>query len=328
MEWLSCKRILDDAVAMGVKEVAFSGGEPLLWKHIQDAVERTSTHGMKVTIYSTGNAPYAQKIISDLLTTGLDRAIFSLFGGNAHQHEKVTACKGSYGKTLKIVRHCLNIGLETEFHFVPFSYNYRILPDIVEQARRLGVKRVSLLRLVPQGRASKEKDGHLTHSQNLELHKIVKKLRDDGHDIRLGSPYNFLMLREKPQCRSGIDRITVGPDLRIFPCDAFKHILPEEIGVSSKFSNLSEHSLQESWEKSPYLKKVREYLTTDIATECKNCEKYRACLSGCVAQKFYAYNELRKCPDPMCLLGMITRFADTQLSWGKRKKTGRMLLMS
>jgi radical SAM protein with 4Fe4S-binding SPASM domain len=305
VEWPSCERILNDAVAMGVKEVAFSGGEPLLWNHIEDAVARASKLGMKVLLYTTGNMPNAQKTLGNLQTAGLSYAIFSLFGMSADQHEKVTAVKGSYGKTIEIASYCVSIGLDMEFHFVPLSHNYKSLQGVAEQASRIGVKRISLLRLVPQGRGAKEKDQQLNHSENLELCKIVKALRAAGHDIRLGSPYNFLMLQEKPQCRSGIDRMTVGPDLRIFPCDAFKHISPKEIGASSEYSNLRECSLPECWEKSPYLGVVRKYLTTDFAIECKTCQKLEACHSGCMAQKFYACGELRKCPDPLCLFGHV-----------------------
>lgn len=303
MDWPSCDRILDEAKALGVKKVAFSGGEPLLWGHIEDAISQASKHGMEVFLYTTGNVPDAKKIMSSLQTAGLNRAMFSLFGANSQQHEKVTAHKGSYAKTLDIAKYCSRIGLDTEVHFVPFSQNYHALPEIAAQARNLGVKRISVLRLVPQGRGAKEKNGQLNHSQNLELRRSIKELRVNGHEIRLGSPYNFLMLRNKPQCRSGIDRITVGPDLRIFPCDAFKHISPQEISQSPDFSNLREHSLKDCWEKSPYLGAVREYLTTDIAVECKECQNLKDCLSGCMAQKFYAYGELRKGPDPMCLLG-------------------------
>lgn len=216
MRWLSCEQILDDAVAMGVKEITFSGGEPLLWEHIQDAVRRASRHGMKVFLYTTGNVPNAEKALSDLNSAGLSRVMFSLFGMDADQHEKVTTVKGSYGKTLKIASYCLSIGLDTEFHFVPLSHNYRSLYGIAELARHMGVKRISVLRLVPQGRGTTQKDRQLSHSENIELRKIIRALRAVGHDIRLGSPYNFLMLREKPQCHSGIDRMTVGPDLRYF----------------------------------------------------------------------------------------------------------------
>jgi radical SAM protein with 4Fe4S-binding SPASM domain len=132
---------------------------------------------------------------------------------------------------------------------------------------------------------------------------MIKDLRNRGHDIRLGSPYNFLMLRKNPQCRSGIDRMTIGPDYRIFPCDAFKHISPEDIGASYDYSNLKNHSLKECWERSSFFNAVRECLMTDIAPECSTCSTFKECKSGCMAQKFYAYDGLLKGPDPMCLNG-------------------------
>src|SRR5208337_4046518 len=147
------------------------------------------------------------------------------------------------------------------------SDNYKSLYGIAGLARRMGVKRISVLRLVPQGRGHQEKDKQLNHLSNLELRKIIKEIRAAGQDVRLGSPYNFLMLRDKPQCRSGIDRLTIGPDLRIFPCDAFKHISPEKIGVDPVYSSLSKHSLAECWAKSQYLMAVRKYLTTEFAVD-------------------------------------------------------------
>jgi len=302
MEWLSCRQILVEAAAMGVQEVAFSGGEPLIWDQIQKAVEVASRNGMVVSLYTTGNVPNAQKAMDDLKNAGLSCAIFSLFGGNAYQHETVTGVKGSFEKTLSVVSHSLANGVDTEFHFVPLSHNFKSLYGIAELARRIGVKRISVLRLVPQGRGRQGKDMQLDHLSNLELKEIIKKVRAAGQDVRLGSPYNFLMLRDRPQCRSGIDRLTIGPDLRIFPCDAFKHIPPEGVGVGPEYSHLGEHSLHECWEKSPYLKAVRKYLTTEFAVECKACDNLEACKSGCMAQKFYADGELAKRPDPMCLL--------------------------
>ena len=286
---------------MGVKEVAFSGGEPLIWGHIQNAVEVASKNGMGVFLYTTGNVPNAQKAMDNLLNAGLSRAMFSLFGEDAYQHENVTGVKGSFEKTLSIISYCLAIGLDAEFHFVPLSHNYKSLYGIAGLARRMGVKRVSVLRLVPQGRGHQEKDKQLNHLSNLELREIIKKIRAAGQDVRLGSPYNFLMLRNKPQCRSGMDRLTIGPDLRIFPCDAFKHISPERIGVGPEYSSLAENSLSDCWAQSPYLGAVRKYLTTDFAVECKACANLEACKSGCMAQKFYAHGELAKCPDPLCL---------------------------
>lgn len=303
MDWSSCKKILDDAAMMGVEKVAFSGGEPLLWAHIKSAVDRASHHGMEVYLYTTGNAPGAEKLLGELRDLGLSRVMLSLFGPDAARHEVVTMRSESYDKTIAIVECCVKIGIPTEFHFVPLSDNFCTLALVADQARKMGVERISVLRLVPHGRGASKQDRQLNHAQNMELRLMIKDLREFGHDIRLGSPYNFLMLRDKPQCCSGIDRLTIGPDLRIFPCDAFKHIAPADIDVSSDLSCLHANPLAECWERSPYLWAIRKYLTTDFAHECSICQRLEDCQSGCVAQKIYAFGDLKKCPDPMCLLG-------------------------
>jgi radical SAM protein with 4Fe4S-binding SPASM domain len=95
--------------------------------------------------------------------------------------------------------------------------------------------------------------------------------------------------------------LTISPDLRISPCDAFKQITPEMLGTSSEFYSLAKSSLVDCWEKSSYMQKIREYLTTPFAEKCSGCNTLENCLSGCMAQKFYAYGELGKRPDPMCL---------------------------
>lgn len=302
IDWPACKKILDDAATMRVENVAFSGGEPLLWEHIHRAVEHATQKNMAVSIYTTGNIFNAELLLEKLYGAGLSKIMFSLYGDNSEKHESITGRLGSYNKTVAVATYCVDIGIETEFHFVPLRHNFSSLREISNRARTMGIKRVSVLRLVPHGRGAAKEVEPLSHDQNLELRRIIKELRKYGHEIRLGSPYNFLMLRKKPQCCSGIDRLTIGPDLKIFPCDAFKHILPADIGVSSDYSCLFTKSLAECWEKSPYLWAVRNYLTSDFATECSICKKLEYCRSGCLAQKYYTFGELRKCSDPMCLL--------------------------
>lgn len=301
INWESCQKIIDEAFVLGVRNIAFSGGEPLLWKHIHLAVARAASLGIDVYVYTSGNVLNAEKLLNKLYGVGLSKVMFSIFGANAMHHEKITKYSGSYSKTIGIAAYCASIGLKTEFHFVPLTSNLGELREIANIGRNIGITRISVLRLVPQGRGAVNNE-ELSHDQNIELRKTIKELRDQGHDIRLGSPYNFLMLRERPQCCAGIDRLTIGPDLKIFPCDAFKHISPDNVGVSSEFSNLNYHSLAECWEKSPYLDVVRKYLMTDFAPKCSTCTKLEDCSSGCMAQKFYAFGELKKCPDPMCLL--------------------------
>jgi radical SAM protein with 4Fe4S-binding SPASM domain len=199
------------------------------------------------------------------------------------------------------MRDALSVGLATELHFVPMAGNYRELDGIAQLARQLGASRVSVLRLVLQGRAALVRDRSMNRVQNLELRRKIQDLRKAGHDIRTGSPYNFLMLNATPACCAAIDRLIIGPDLRLYPCDAFKRIGASELVKTDRWSCLTGASLPECWEKSPYLEVVRAYLTTDFKDPCESCGLLKKCLSGCLAQKAITYNSLDKKPDPDCL---------------------------
>lgn len=301
MKWNLCKEILHDAAIMGVKQVAFSGGEPLLWKHILKGVEQSSHSGMETFLYTTGNVPNSKELLSSLFNSGLSRIMFSLLDTDEQRHEYITQIKGSFRNTLDSASHCAAIGLKVEFHFVPLPHNFRSLIGVAELAQQHGARRVSVLRFVPQGRGKYIQRGQLNRLENLELRKIIMSLQATGHNIRLGSPYNFLLLNKKATCYSGIDRLTIAPDSRIFPCDAFKHIAPECIGISTEYSNLDHSSLMECWEKSHFLDAIRRYVRTKHAAECMNCQVLDSCNSGCAAQKFYAYGNLNKSRDPLCL---------------------------
>ena len=297
-----CKEVLSEASEMGVVEVAFSGGEPLMWPHLTDAVHMATSCDMDVSLYTTGNAKGSEQIFDELKLAGIDHVMFSLFSEDRDAHEEITKVKGSFEITLAAVKKCIDLGLDVELHFVPLPYNFRSLRPISEMCKKLGVSRISVLRLVPQGRGASNETRVLNFDENKALRQLIVDLRKEGHEIRTGSPFNALMLRDKPQCCSGIDRLTVSPELRIFPCDAFKQVTCDMMGVEDSFTSLKDASLVECWENSPYLNKVREYLTTPFAEECAVCSALEKCLSGCVAQKFHAYGSMLKCADPMCLM--------------------------
>ena len=298
-----CLRILADAEEMGAEDIAFSGGEPLLWPHVYDAVEAAVKHGLKVTVYTSGNAKDVQGSMTRIRDRGASRIIFSLFGATTNTHERVTRKAGSFKRTTDAIRDARALGIETQLHFVPMSGNYRELSDVASLGRKLGASRISVLRLVPQGRAALVRDRILSRVQNQELRREVLAVRKKYGDdfIRTGSPYNFLMLNEKPACWAGMNQLIVGPDLRLYPCDAFKMISASELVGADDWSCLATASLPECWMKSPYLRAVRTHLTTGLKDPCKSCKLLEKCASGCLAQKAIAYGSLDKNPDPDCL---------------------------
>jgi len=296
-----CMRIVNEALAMGVREVAFSGGEPLTWKPLGAAVERVAEEAREVIIYTTGNVDNIAERLRRLKTLGLSRCVFSLFSANETGHEKITRCAGSFSGTIAAMKCADESGLNPEIHFVPLADNYSEIENVAELAGQLGVRKISVLRFVPHGRGALIQRHKLNKLQNLELRRAIARLRAMGLEIRTGSPYNFLLVNEDAECAAGINRLIIGPDLRIYPCDAFKQIKAEELVGTLEHSSLDKHPLSACWNRSPFLNAVRKYLTTPWAEPCASCDALPKCLSGCLAQKAISNGSIEKSADPDCI---------------------------
>lgn len=294
-------RLLDELLALRVKEIAFSGGEPLLWAGLCDAVRKCADGGVAPSIYTSGSIDGCAGAMSMLKTNGAGQIIFSLFAARHDAHDWITRRTGSFERTVTAIDAALQIGLRVELHFVPMSDNYEELPHLIDFASHRRLDRLSVLRFVPQGRGAIEPSMALTYAQNLELRRMINAGRAKM-DIRAGSPYNFLLVNESPACLAAIDRLTIGPEFDIYPCDAFKQIHAHDLVGSDDLSRVDVWSLEECWHKSPYLRAVREYLTTPFEPPCDTCHLLERCLSGCLAQKVIAHGALKKAPDPMCLV--------------------------
>ena len=297
-----CFRIIDEAVQMGVKEIAFSGGEPLLWPNLSNAVKLACRKGLTVLIYTSGNVESFEENVKWMKEYGIAKCIFSVFAMESKLHNRITNTKNSFQKTIMAIKAAIKADLNVEIHFVPLAINYSQLRPITEELKAIGIFRISVLRFVPQGRGKSQSHLCLNKEQNLELKKEIEELRGNGYEVRTGSPYNFLFVNKNPRCFAGIDRINISPDLRIYPCDAFKQIKAESIVGTFKYSSLTDSGLKTIWEKSPYLKAVRHYLKTPFGDPCKSCDSLNKCNSGCLAQKVIENNSLEKNPDPICLL--------------------------
>jgi radical SAM protein with 4Fe4S-binding SPASM domain len=95
--------------------------------------------------------------------------------------------------------------------------------------------------------------------------------------------------------------LVVTPDLRIYPCDAFKNIKAEDIVNDVEYSNLNDYSIIDCWTKSKYLTVIREAIQNKNA--CIKCKQFLKCKSGCMAQKYLFYGKIVDDKDPACLLG-------------------------
>jgi radical SAM protein with 4Fe4S-binding SPASM domain len=293
--------ILQSAENMGVKTISLSGGEPFLWPSIGELFNKCLDLSFNIKIYTSGSTHNFKNILSKIKKTNL-KIIFSVYGSSEDVHDSVTKRKGSYKKTLSAINYSVNQGFDSEIHFVPLNINYKELIPVTEFAAKLNIKNVSILRFVPQGRGSGNNELLLSHGQYLEIKSDILSLRRSGYNIRTGSPLNFLLLDDQPDCTSGMTKLIIAPDLSIYPCDAFKQIKSEDIVGYDEHSSLKRQTLEDCWNKSKYLNKIRQLNNISFEEPCLSCPYLKKCRSGCLAQKMiYDSSLIYKC-DPSCLL--------------------------
>lgn len=292
------ERIIEECIELGLKNVFISGGEPLLHPNLLKMIEFTKNKNLNVRVYSCGvdyidNKYYGfnDEYFRKLKNIGVDRIIFSMHGIE-NNHNYITDNKIAYQCLLETIKNCKKANLEFEIHTVPMSNNYKELNKIIESAEELGAKKVSLLRLVPQGRLRENKLLLMNRKQYEDLKSIANDILDKYKDfVRIGHPFNVLLNHCEQICNAGKNKILLDVYGNCYPCEAFKTIL------KGNTSNYFEHSIEYIWNNDMILNKLR---NKKIPSECEDCKVKEKCMGGCFGQRYLAFQDLSTYKDPIC----------------------------
>lgn len=198
LDYATIIRVVDDAVALGAKTVSLSGGEPFLREDIVEIVEYIQYKDLKARLYSSGiynDGGGYTSIPVKLLEAVKDKIDALIFNYEAVDAELYATIMGTEATNLALldetIHRVIALGISVEAHLVPMHCNFRQIPDVLSKLYSMGVKNVSLLRLVPQGRVMENKELVLLSSEEQEeLKQILAKCQEmyEGK-IRLGLPF-------------------------------------------------------------------------------------------------------------------------------------------
>ena len=136
------------------------------------------------------------------------------------------------------------VGLDVDVHFIPMKPNYRQFPDILECLEMAGVKNISILNFVPQGRGLENKQELMLDETELkEFGEILKREKENySGNIRIGIPLNG---RISHLCTAGTEKLDIKYDGTILPCPAFKEM---NVETMEKYG-IKLHSIYDDLEK-------------------------------------------------------------------------------
>ena len=257
------KNVIDDAKSLGCKTVCLSGGEPFLHPQILDIISYIAKQQLTCYVYTSGIYKKDEVYSSlpneyiEAIRGMADKVIFNVEADSSTLYDQIMGTDvGGFDMMKRSISDCVSSGLVVETHVVPMQVNFKHLKSIFEMCYQLGVSKVSILRLVLQGRALENLTlVKLSGEDNREVTKLIKVLNEAYKGkVRIGLPYSDSNCRI--YCKAASDKINVRYDGNVYPCEVFKDdLLNAKLGYEP--DNVWKDSFYNIYQNSPYLNVVR-----------------------------------------------------------------------
>ena len=123
---------------------------------------------------------------------GLDKIVFDWQAFEESTDNELMGRKGLITCLMDSLIRASRTGINVDVHFIPMKPNYRQFSDIIECLEISGVKNISVLNFVPQGRGRDNKEELMLSKEELkEFSEILKKEKEHySGNIRIGIPLN------------------------------------------------------------------------------------------------------------------------------------------
>ena len=152
---------------------------------------------------------------------GLDKIVFDWQATDEDIDNELMGRKGLNTYLMSSIIRAKEVGLNVDVHFIPMKPNYREFPNIIECLEIAGVKNISVLNFVPQGRGRQNQNELMLNQEELREFEDILKREQKKYDgnIRIGIPLNGKMSH---MCIAGTEKLDIKYDGTVLPCPAFK----------------------------------------------------------------------------------------------------------
>lgn len=311
-KWLN---VLEQAAELGIVQVHFTGGEPLLRPDLEALVRRARELGLYVNLITSG-VGMTESRARRLAEAGIDGIQLSVQAASPELADSIAGVQAHDLKRQAAERIRAN-GIALHMNVVLHRANIHMVEEIVERCAAWGAERLELANAQYYGWALRNVRQLLPEREQLrEAEAAYERARERyGHRIELlWIVPDYYEDFPKP-CMGGWGRLslTVAPDGRALPCTAASGIR------SLSFENVKERELAWIWHHSPSFNAYRGY--DWMAEPCRSCERREQDYGGCRCQAFLLTGDARAA-DPVCKWsphrGAIRELADSTASGDAR----------
>ena len=289
-------KICDQFPDLLVREVDFTGGEPLLRKDWPVIAQHLKNMGININILTNG-LHLQEEMVSTMKKVGISTVGLSL-DGLEETHDMIRGLKGSFKSVLESIKKIQKAGMSVNVITTVNSINVEELPAIMNILKLLGVKFWRLQPIIPIGRVLSSDKLLIDNESILSLGHFIQKWslpsEEDGMRIICADGLEYVLddKKEKPWrgCSAGIVTCGITSDGRVKGCLSLPDNLVE--------GNLRERSLWDIWFDPNSFKYTRHYFKKQLGLNCSSCDKAKQCKGGCSANSYSATATFHN--DPYC----------------------------
>jgi pyrroloquinoline quinone biosynthesis protein E len=290
-EW---KRVIREAAALGVLQIGFSGGEPLVRPDLADLIDAAREANLYTNLITSGIGLDDQRVRL-LRDAGLDSVQLSFQSDESDLSDEIAGAR-AHQRKLNAAQKIRTAGISLSLNFVIHRRNIDRLPQMIELAESLGVQRVELANVQFYGW------GFLNRPALLPTYEQVARAREIAIAAKgrlAGSMEIFYVLpdyyesRPKP-CLNGWGQryLTVNPIGDVLPCPTASSAIPD-----LRFENVRTRALGWIWRESESFTRFRG--TEWMPEPCRSCPQREIDFGGCRCQAALLTGNATN-TDPVC----------------------------
>jgi PqqA peptide cyclase len=289
-------RVFDEAAALGVLQVHFSGGEPLVRRDLVELVAHAAKAGLYVNLITSGIGLDARRL-ARLVEAGLEHVQLSLQDSDPAMGDRIAGLPGAQRAKREAAALACAAGLPLTVNAVVHRQNLERLEDMIDLAVSLGAERLEVAHVQYYGWALANRAALLPSREQLDRATATVEAARARLAGRLVIDYvvpDYYAHRPKA-CMGGWGRrfLNVTPAGKVLPCHAAE-TLP-----GLHFPTVAEASLSEIWYRSAAFERFRG--TAWMPEPCRSCERREIDWGGCRCQAFALTGDAAR-TDPACAL--------------------------
>jgi pyrroloquinoline quinone biosynthesis protein E len=288
------RRILDEAAALGVLQVHFSGGEPLARDDLAELVGHADRLGLYGNLI-TSAVMLDEKRLGLLAEQGLGHVQISFQDALPAEADRLAGYAGGFEKKVKAAQLVRAAGLSLTLNLVVHRQNLDRLDQMIALGETLGANRIEIAHVQYYAWALANQTALMPSLAQLDAADATVAAAREAYKGRMVIDYvtSDYHARFPKACMAGWARrfITVTPAGRVLPCHAAETIP----GIA--LPSVTEASLAEIWQSAPLFQAFRG--TSWMQEPCRSCERREIDWGGCRCQALALTGDAAA-TDPIC----------------------------